>query len=186
MLTLFPQAQLPAFDVVSAAETIRQLPRPRRIRVKPIPFFVTVVIGGLCGGFWIYTFIHLSVNGFDAHATLFTKALFTIWMVGVPLMLASFARDLIIHKKLLAEGEVTVGRIIEMRLVGRHHRHRIQYSFVDRMGRSFTGKSEDYSRELSEGSGAVVIYDPTNPAKRSVPLCGTLWKIALHESAAKT
>jgi hypothetical protein len=142
-------------------------------------------VTAFCGGIWIKFFFVLWNDGFGPRATLWAEAFLLLWMVAMPLLLASAARDFVIHKRLLAEGEVALGRINELRLVGKRRRHRIEYSFEDAVGRTFNGSGYDYSRELLVGCRTPVFYDSFNPGKRSVPLCGTSWNLILRGSLQK-
>lgn len=71
------------------------------------------------------------------------------------------------EKKLLTNGELTIGHIIKQRN-GRYTQS-VEYSFKDAIGNVVVGRSSDASRSLYEGMSTAVFYDPTEP-KRNISL----------------
>jgi hypothetical protein len=160
-------------------EAIANLPRPRQIRAKRVDLITMIAIDILFIYFWSVVFGDFRSGRFLDQPI--SKCFLLFWLALVPFILVQNARDFVRDQKLLAYGEVALGRIFEVR-AGRHGR-RIQYSFQDLVGCIISASSRTYLRTVREGSAVPVFFDPSNPQKRCVPLCSTSWEIVNYKDA---
>lgn len=182
MLTLFPENLRAAPEEQSIVEAIAKLPRPRQVHIKRTD--LVMMLGGstLLVVVWLSFLGDLWENGFARQSGILDKSFLVLWMILLPVLYAKSARDIIRSRDLLACGDVTFGLILEVQ-VGRRNRHNIRYSFQDAAGRVITASSIDDSRHVFEGSVVPVFFDPANPEKRCVPLCGVSWEIVFPTDA---
>ena len=152
-----------------------RMPRPRHVSIRATHLAVSVVG-------WV-SFIALVI--YLARSTAFFRspgyadAVVFCWMIGVAIYaLAEEGLKLGRDRKLFMDGEVTLARVFH--ISGGRNR-RMQFRFEDQTSRTFTASTGASSRprSISKGSAIVVFYDPSDPQKRCVPLCTTLWKIDL-------
>ncbi|HLW83361.1 MAG TPA: DUF3592 domain-containing protein [Candidatus Acidoferrales bacterium] len=160
---------------------IEQLPRPRQVSIKSGDLAMRVAASIALVIFSIY-FLNSAWNS-GLPQSLFYKTFSVLWVMLMIYVISGNVSAFIRDQKLLADGEVALGRVFHIRR-GRHRR--MEFSFQDARGRTFTALAGVGSPSIHEGSAIVVFYDPSNPEKRCVPMSGTLWKIALPESVAKT
>lgn len=86
-----------------------------------------------------------------------------------------FFRNRIREWRLLNEGVIARGRVLEQFEMGRNL-PRITYGFRDAMGREFQNRATDFSHGLYEQMPVTVFHEPANPAN-SVVLESSLFKI---------
>jgi len=82
----------------------------------------------------------------------------------------SFWRKIFRDRRLLAYGEITLGRILRQNS-GRHESSTITYSFSDKQALTFTQTSTDYSKQYYEGMWALIFYDSENPRRNVADGC---------------
>jgi len=83
---------------------------------------------------------------------------------------------LIVHRRLVGTGEISLAKVIGMKS-GRRGRV-ITYEFSDRSGRLISASSPDNSRTISVGMVVPIFYNPDDPQKDRVALCGSFYEVA--------
>ena len=83
---------------------------------------------------------------------------------------------LMAHRRLVRTGEISLAKVIGVRL--RRRGPAITYEFSDLSGRLITASSPDDSRTLSVGMVIPVFYNPENPQKGQVALCGSFYEVS--------
>lgn len=75
------------------------------------------------------------------------------------------------ERPLLAEGHLTIGRVIAQEATGRYNTgSAVTYSYhCAEMGEGYTSSAADFSKELLEGMPVIVFYDPLD-ARRHVAM----------------
>lgn len=85
-------------------------------------------------------------------------------------------RILIGYKRLVTQGEVSIGEVTNVCL--RRRGPEVTYEFVDRSGRLITASSPDNTHSFSPGMAIPIFYDTESPETDQVALCGSLYEIA--------
>ena len=88
--------------------------------------------------------------------------LFTIW-------------SLVGQKRLVARGEISIGKVTEVR--SRRRSVAVTYEFIDISGRLITTSSSDDTRSFSPGMPVPVFYDSECPATKQIALCGSAYEV---------
>jgi hypothetical protein len=94
------------------------------------------------------------------------------------LILVSQWRAMARERDLLENGEVAVGKIVQ--IWGSRSASAIKYEFQDNSGETHRQTGTDYTQKLQEGMSVPVFYDREN-ASRQVPACGTYHEVILPE-----
>ncbi|HUJ41915.1 MAG TPA: DUF3592 domain-containing protein [Candidatus Acidoferrales bacterium] len=102
-----------------------------------------------------------------------------LWF-GLTVAIATFPyltwRTMQRQKALLADGEVTLARVVQHTQGG--STFTIQYEFQDSHGQTLSGLATDSSRSIYEGMTVPVFFDPQNPSLR-VLSCESLCEVVL-------
>jgi hypothetical protein len=151
------------------------LSRPRRISLKLstrlllVAFicFVSVAVS-------VLILDHTKTNPNPNSANTVTNiSFFMIFALIFISMAGGTVRSVFRDRKLLANGDIAIGVVVDQETIGgKSKTSKIKYDFKDAAGRTYTGKSNDGTRELYEDMSTVVFYDRDNPAK-NVPLAGS-------------
>jgi hypothetical protein len=80
------------------------------------------------------------------------------------------------HKRLVTQGELSIGTVTNVRL--RRRGPEVTYEFVDRSGRLITASSPDNTRSFSPGMAIPIFYNTESPETDQVALCGSVYEIA--------
>jgi hypothetical protein len=83
---------------------------------------------------------------------------------------------LIGHKRLLTQGEISIGKVTDVRL--RRRGPAVTYEFVDCSGRLITASSPDHTRAFLPGMAVPIFYNTESPKTDQVALCGSVYDIA--------
>jgi hypothetical protein len=101
----------------------------------------------------------------------------TVPFIALPLIFLLLASWISIgHRRLVAHGEVSIGKVIGVRILCR--RPDIIYEFLDRSGRLITASSPDDTRSFSSGMVIPIFYNPESPETDQVALCGSAYEVA--------
>lgn len=155
---------------------IEQSPRPRSVSINighlatEIAFYIAFV------AFAIY-FVISTWSSEPPKSSLLEKAFSIVWAMFTIYLISQGVSAFIGDRKLLAAGEVALGRVFHVR-GGKHPR--MEFSFQDKVGKTITALASK-TRHIREGSIIIVFYDPSNPEKRCVPMDNSLWKIRLPQ-----
>src|SRR3979490_2713694 len=76
---------------------------------------------------------------------------------------------LIGHKRLVTQGELSIGKVTNVRL--RRRGPEVTYEFVDHSGRLITASSPDDTRSFSPGMAIPIFYNTESPETDQVALC---------------
>ena len=79
------------------------------------------------------------------------------------------------HKRLVTQGELSIGNVTKVRL-GRRGPE-VTYEFVDCSGRLITASSPDYTRSFSPGMAVPIFYNTESPETDQVALCGSVYEV---------
>jgi hypothetical protein len=83
---------------------------------------------------------------------------------------------LIGHRRLVRDGEISIGKVTGVRSVRRSPY--ITYEFLDCGGRLITASSPDNTRSFSTGMVVPIFYNPERPQEDQVALCGSFYEVA--------
>ena len=83
----------------------------------------------------------------------------------------------IVHRRLVKAGEISLANVIGTKS-GRRGGRDITYEFSDESGRLISASSPDNSHRISVGMVVPVFYNPDNPQKNQVALCGSFYEVA--------
>jgi len=83
---------------------------------------------------------------------------------------------LIGDRRLVSDGEISIGKITGVRL--RRRRPVVTYEFLDRSGRLITALCPDNTRSFSPGMFIPIFYNAESPQKDQVALCGSFYEVA--------
>jgi hypothetical protein len=98
--------------------------------------------------------------------------------IVLPLILLFLAFWLLIsHRRLVAHGEISIGKVTEVRL-RRRGGPAITYEFLDRSGQLITASSPDNTRSFLPGMAIPIFYNTDSPETDQVALCGAVYEIA--------
>jgi hypothetical protein len=157
-----------------------KLPRPRLVRMKKGRRFWIALI---CVAMIAMPSILLGALFLEwqAHPT---KRLMTddIWR-ALPFIGGGLFFLLLIYtflnrtRRLVTNGEVTIGRVTAVRTKGRRRKRIVTYEFLDRSGRLITTSCADSSGTLSEGMVVPVFFNFENPERDQVALCGSPYEV---------
>lgn len=161
-------------QLAGSHESIFDLPRPRRVRVKAI---AQIIIGTLpAGSAFLFYFdvrviraFHQMGSNLPEFRGEFLELIFpTLMIVASSVTLWLVLRD----KGLLKYGEVAQGVVTHQELFGRGRRKksRIWYRFRSVSGQMLQGTGTDYSAKVRVDMTVPVFYRLENPA-RNVALC---------------
>lgn len=154
-----------------------QLSCPRKVRVKEESKLATERL--LTG---IGAFVALVPLGalllIELHA--YPSRLLTIFVLmgavpcfaGVLALLVLLAVSFKKSRRLVTRGEVTIGTIVERR------RNTVTYDFKDSFGRVVSASSVDSTGLFDPGMPIPVFFNPENPSKDQVALCGSPYEVA--------
>jgi hypothetical protein len=84
-------------------------------------------------------------------------------------------RILLGHRRLETHGEVSIGKVTEVRL--RRRGLAISYEFLDRSGRLITASSPDNTRAFLPGMVIPIFYNPERPETDQVALSGSVYEV---------
>jgi hypothetical protein len=79
-------------------------------------------------------------------------------------------------RRLVTQGEISIGKITDVRL--RRRGPDVRYQFLDRSGRLITASSPDNTRSFSPGMSIPIFYNPENPGTDQVALCASFYEVA--------
>jgi uncharacterized protein DUF3592 len=183
MLTLFPQDANPSPEERAMIAVLAQLPRPRQVSIRLAGLIAAISEGVLAFGAGIYFFV--AVWAPKAHeSSLYTKAFLACFTIMLLYVVVEKALAFVRNRELLATGEVALGRVF---YVTRGKNPRMEFAFRDTAGHTITTQRSRPHSSIRKGSAVVIFYDPSDPKKRCVPLCSTLWQIDLpSDSTAAT
>jgi hypothetical protein len=85
---------------------------------------------------------------------------------------------LIAHRRLVRTGDISLGTVIGVRAGRKGKVPAIAYEFSDRSGRLISASSLDNSRTISVGMVVPVFYNPDNPQRDQVALCGSFYEVS--------
>ena len=101
----------------------------------------------------------------------------TMPFIVLPLILLLIAFWILIgHKRLVTQGELSIGKVTNVRL--RRRALGVTYEFVDRSGRLITASSPDNTRSFSPGMAIPIFCSTESPETDQVALCGSVYEIA--------
>ena len=101
----------------------------------------------------------------------------TMPFIVLPLIFLLIAFWILIgHKRLVTQGELSIGKVTNVRL--RRRGPEVTYEFVDRSGRLITASSPDDTRSFSPGMAIPIFYNTESPVTDQVALCGSVYEIA--------
>jgi hypothetical protein len=155
------------------------LPRPRSVRLSrngKIGLTATLLFCAisLCG------FLVVVFARYPGRSSWTNMGFSGLWIAFSLLFAYIGATTILIEKRtrrLLIEGEVTLGRVISQTLTGgRHRRSTITYVFSDGAGLDRKGSGYDRNRELYEDMVVPIFYDFREPSQ-NIPECSTAWEI---------
>ena len=102
----------------------------------------------------------------------------TIPFIVLPVSSLFFAFwDSIRDKQLFTYGELSIGKVTDVRL-GRRWRRGVTYEFLDISGRLITASSTDYTRSFSPGMVVPIFYDSDSPDTDRVALFASFYEVA--------
>jgi len=82
-------------------------------------------------------------------------------------------------RRLVRQGEITIGKVVGVR-TGRRRGRTVTYEFLDRSGRLITASCPDNTRSLAEGMAIPVFFNSENPESDQIALCGTPYEVAIE------
>jgi len=85
-------------------------------------------------------------------------------------------RILIGHRGLLMNGEISIGKVVDVR--PRRRGPEVTYEFLDRSGRLVVASSPDDTHSFSPGMVVPIFYALERPERDQVALCGSIYEIA--------
>jgi hypothetical protein len=165
-------------DQLARWNTWKASPRPRNVRLKQgYRFWCTllvatcVIIPSLLLGFLI-----IEWRASPAKHAMNSDLLSAIPFMVLPLILLLLAfRILLGHRRLATHGEISIGKVTEVRL--RRRGLAISYEFLDRSGRLITASSPDNTRSLLPGMVIPIFYNPERPETDQVALSGSVYEV---------
>jgi len=180
VLTLFPEIVRETAEERAMIAPIEQLPRPRYVSVRTGDLVLQIVL------YFIFVFVGISLftsswSADSSHPSLYERAFASICLIIMAFVVWANVSAFFRNRKLLANGEVALGRVFH---VSRGRHPRIEFTFQDKSGRTIATLAAK-PRRVCEGMAIIVFYDPSNPEKRCVPMCGSLWKIRSAASVMK-
>jgi hypothetical protein len=98
------------------------------------------------------------------------------WIVLPLVFLLLGSRILIGDRRLLINGEISIGKVTRVNL--RRRVPAVTYEFVDRSGRLITASSPDNTRALSPGMLIAIFYDAESPDTDQVSQSQSAYEIA--------
>jgi hypothetical protein len=101
----------------------------------------------------------------------------TMPFIMLPLIVLLIASWILIgDKRLVTQGELSIGKVTKVRL--RRRGPQVTYEFVDRSGRLITASSPDNTRSFTAGMAVPIFYNTESPETDQVALCGSFYEIA--------
>ena len=101
----------------------------------------------------------------------------SIPFILLPLAFLALAFSISVRdKRLVREGEISIGKVIDVRR-GRRGRT-VTYEFPDRSGRLVTASSPDNTRKISAGMAIPIFSKTENPQRDQNALCGSFYEVA--------
>lgn len=158
--------------------TLLELPRPRPVRLSARGKSSLIV---LAAGLLLLVIILTLMASLPEAGTRRSIAPGRMILVyAVPLGLVAvlgllMRRGLAREKELLAEGELTLGRVTRQWRC--RNGNGIRYEFTPAGGQSISRSCTDYSRQFSEGMAVPVFYQTDQPS-RQIAACGSFYEIA--------
>jgi hypothetical protein len=158
---------------------ILSLPRPRSVRLSrsgKISLATTLLFCAISlGGFLVVVFGHYtgrsSWTNFGFSGLWFAFSLLFAYIGAMTISKEKRTR------RLLIEGEVTLGRVTSQTLTGgRHRRSTITYVFSGGTVLERKGSGYDRNMDLYEEMVVPIFYDSRDPSQ-NIPECSTAWEI---------
>ena len=137
MLALFPETIHTSAEERAIVAPFEKLACPRQVSLKLAELIFEVAAYSAFGGFSIY-FVTSVWHPKSQQSSLYVKAFSVVWILLIIYILIGNAVAFIRERKLLADGEVTLGRIFHVR-GGRNRR--IEFAFQDRAGLTIAAKA---------------------------------------------
>lgn len=152
-------------NLLTAYQKLWAINKPRQVRFKtvarvisiafPISLFVMAYFGFLIlrSGSVVFSDIAVPI------------AVGLVWsIIGITTI-----RDALRDRKLLAEGDLAIGRVTHQELSGgKNRRSKIRYEFKDLTGRIIKGEATDDLRGLYEDMETPIFYNPSDPSENVV------------------
>lgn len=154
-------------------------PRPRPVRLKRSYRFWCGLLAAVCV---IVPSLLLGSLMFEWRASPAKHVMNSDLLAALPFMVLPPIFLLIVfwisagHRRLVAQGEISIGRVTDVRL--RRRGPEIAYEFLDGSGRLITGSSPDDTRSFLKGMDVPIFYDPKSPETGLVALCGSAFEVA--------
>jgi len=164
------------YDEIAGA--MAGLPRPRAVRMsrrgKSTSVLVAVILLVSMSLFVAGLTAQSRAAGANKGSPQFVKFALPIVfiLVFVPFQLLGIARQ----KRLIAEGEISMGRVKERRIA--RHGPTIRYEFTTPLGEHFSRSASDGSGQLSTGMSVPIFYEPQRP-KKQLALCASFYEVVL-------
>jgi hypothetical protein len=182
-----PEIAAPNQNLAEQFRILLELPRPRPVRLSSRGKSSLTVMGAGLLLLVIVLVLMVSLPSAGARKNIAPRRLALVY--ALPLGLAGVLailtrRGLARERRLLAEGEVALGRVT--RQWSSRNGNGIRYEFTTATGETISRSATDYSRQFYEGMSVPVFYEAQQP-KRQIALCGSFYEIELPgdgESAA--
>ncbi len=173
------ESETPPIEVSEQYRVLRSLPRPRPVRIsrrgKTSTTLVTAI--GIVFALVLLSNLYLAwiksgrAFRFDRHTGILAGAALLILLI-----LMTIPKGLAREKKLLANGEVTLARVVGQ--WQSRNGFSIRYEFRDPADKTVRNLASDYTRSLYEGMTVAVFYDAQKPS-RQVAQCASLYEIVM-------
>lgn len=157
--------------------TLLELPRPRPVRLSARGKSSLIVLAAGLLLLVIVLALMVSLPGAGTRRSIAPNRMILVYVVPlglVAILALLMRRGLAREKKLLAQGELALGRVT--RQWRSRNGNGIRYEFSPAGGQLISRSCTDYSRQFSEGMAVPVFYQAGQPNKQ-VALCGSFYEI---------
>lgn len=163
------------YRITKLFEDLRSLSQPRTARFTDFGRALWVVlISGWVVLAALSVYEMIQSKSFDLDSVFWN----VIFPVVAGFALVAILRTECKHRKLLENGSLALGTIINQRTIRsrRGISSEITYSFKNTAGEQYQRTIQDHTRSYFPGMVVPVFYDPADPS-RSVPICGTYLRV---------
>lgn len=159
-----------------------RLPPPRIVRVREEAKYATArvltVVTIFVGFSLLSALLLVQLRAYSPTRLRSLVLLGTVPCCASALVLVAFlAFSLKKSQRLVAHGEVTIGTVIGLR-IGKRGIHTVTYEFKDDSGRLVSASCTDTAGLFAPGMSIPVFFNPENPAKEQVALCGSSYEVS--------
>jgi hypothetical protein len=181
-----PEIEAPSQDPAEQFRILLGLPRPRPVRLSPRGKSSLTIMGA--GVLLLATLLVLmaSLPPAAGRKNIAPQRLALVYALPVGLagvLAVLMKRGLAHERRLLAEGELALGRVT--RQWSSRNGNGIRYEFATQAGETISRSATDYSRQFYEGMSVPVFYETQQP-KKQIALCGSFYEIELPGEAEAT